>query len=73
MKTVRMTKDYDYFATPKYLVAYKAGTVVTRVPEAAVEAIIAAGAGEVVGEVADDEEDATEQPKPKRGNRRPAK
>lgn len=68
MKTVRIVKDFDYHATRKYVVAYKAGTTVTRVPEAAVQALVEVGAGEIVGETADEE--ATEQPKPRRGKRK---
>lgn len=68
MKTVRILKDWDYHATRKYVVSYKAGTTVTRVPEAAVTALVEAGAGEIVGETADDE--TSEQPTPKRGKRK---
>lgn len=69
MKTIRIIRDFDYHATRKYLVAYRAGTIVERVPEAAVEAILAAKAGEVV-ENGDTDEDVSEQPKPKRGAKR---
>lgn len=69
MKTIRILRDFDYHATRKYLVAYKAGTTVARVPEAAVEAILAAKAGEIAEDLPDDEP-ASEQPKPKRGKRK---
>jgi hypothetical protein len=65
MKTIRMLRDYDYQPTRKWMVALKAGHVVGRAPEAAVKAVVAAGAGEVVnapGEV--------NWPMPKRWGRR---
>jgi len=48
MKTLRMLRDYDYAPTRKWLMSFKDGTVVGRVPEAAVKAIVAAKAGEVI-------------------------
>jgi len=65
MKTIRMLADFDYAPTRKWLLALKAGHVVGRVPETAVRAVIAAGAGELVdapGEVL--------WPMPKRWGRR---
>jgi len=48
MKTLRMLRDFDYAPTRKWMVALKAGHTVARAPEAAVRAVIAAGAGELV-------------------------
>jgi len=48
MKTIRMLADFDYAPTRKWMVALKAGHTIGRVPEAAVKAIAAAGAGEPV-------------------------
>lgn len=47
MKTVKMARDYSYRATPRVFVQYIGGETYQRVPEAAVRAITAAGAGEV--------------------------
>jgi hypothetical protein len=48
MKTIRMIKDYSYRATPRVFLQYIGGCTYERVPEAAVRAILAAKAGEVV-------------------------
>jgi hypothetical protein len=50
MKTVRMFRDFDYRPTPKFLTAFKGGKTYSRIPEAAVKAIIEAKAGEIVTE-----------------------
>lgn len=59
MKTVRMTRDFDYHATGQNMVAYKADKTYERVPNAAADAIVAAGAGEVIGD--DNGETGTEK------------
>lgn len=59
MKTVRMIKDYSYRATPRVFVQYLGETTYQRVPEAAVRAIVAAGAGEIVNPAELTEIDAT--------------
>jgi hypothetical protein len=43
-----MIKDYSYRATPRAFLQYIGGCTYQRVPEAAVRAILAAKAGEVV-------------------------
>lgn len=48
MKTVRMIRDYRYRPARNVAVQYRAGMVYPRVPEAAVRAIVGAGAGEIV-------------------------
>lgn len=48
MKTVRMLRDFDYRPTPRVVVAYKKDKTYSRVPEAAVKAIVAAEAGQIV-------------------------
>lgn len=50
MKTVEMMRDFAYRPFPRrpILTAYLAGVTYTRVPEAAVDAIVSAGAGRVV-------------------------
>lgn len=48
MKTVRMIRDYRYRARRNVVVQYLGGAVYPRVPEAAVRAIVGAGAGEIV-------------------------
>jgi hypothetical protein len=45
-----MLRDFDYAPTRKWIMAFKDGTVVGRVPEAAVNAIIAAKAGEIAAD-----------------------
>jgi hypothetical protein len=50
MKTVQMLRDFNYCPTRRIAVAYLGGVTYPRVPEAAVRAIIKAGAGEVVTE-----------------------
>lgn len=50
MKTVTMERDFDYRPTKHLMRAYKGGKTYSRVPEAAVAAIVAAGAGRVVDE-----------------------
>jgi hypothetical protein len=65
MKTVRMLRDFDYVPTRKWLLALQAGYVLGRVPEAAVKAIVAAGAGELV-----DAPGEVNWPMPKRWGRR---
>jgi hypothetical protein len=67
MKTIRMLRDFDYMPVRKWLMAFKAGSVVSRVPEAAVEAILAAEAGEIVEDVP---EEAADAPKPRRRKRK---
>lgn len=49
MKTVTMSKDFDYRPRPGVVIAYLAGRTYERVPEAAVAAIRQAGVGEVHG------------------------
>lgn len=49
MKTVRMIREYRYRARRNVVVQYLGGKVYPRVPEAAVRAIVGAGAGEIVG------------------------
>ncbi|UPU01317.1 hypothetical protein J4G48_0031805 [Bradyrhizobium barranii subsp. apii] len=48
MKTILMTRTFDYRPRRAVIVVYAAGKRYERVPEAAVRAIVAAGAGEVV-------------------------
>lgn len=48
MKKVKMSRDFDYRPTSQRLTAFRAGRTYPRVPEAAAEAIVAAGAGEIV-------------------------
>jgi hypothetical protein len=48
MKTISMKRDYTYRATPRVHVQYVGGALYTRVPEAAVRAILAADAGSIV-------------------------
>lgn len=48
MKTIKMERDFSYRATSRAFVQYLGGTTYQRVPEAAVRAIVAAGAGEIV-------------------------
>jgi hypothetical protein len=48
MKTVKMERDFSYRATPRAFVQYLGGETYQRVPEAAVRAITAAGAGTIV-------------------------
>lgn len=48
MKTVRILQDFDYRVGRKWVMAFKAGSLVGRVPEAAAAAILTAGAGELV-------------------------
>jgi hypothetical protein len=48
MKDVVMERDHDYRAKARVFVAYKAGQIYRRVPEAAVRSIVAAGAGRVI-------------------------
>lgn len=50
MKTVEMSRDYDYRPTAQRLTAFKGGKTYEKVPNAAAEAIVAAGAGKIVGE-----------------------
>lgn len=73
MKTIRMLRDYDYAATKHFVLAYKADTIVERVPEAAVAMILAAGAGEIIdaGDDIADDEPLTESPKPKKRGAKP--
>ena len=54
MKTIRMTRDFDYWPVRQVVMAYRAGVTYERVPEAAVAKILAAEAGEIVlGDVAE--------------------
>lgn len=48
MKTVVMHRNFDYRPTRHLIRAYKGGQKYNRVPEAAVAAIVAAGAGRIV-------------------------
>jgi hypothetical protein len=48
MKTVAMMRDFSYRAKRTVFVQYLGGMTYTRVPEAAVRAIVAARAGKVV-------------------------
>lgn len=48
MKTVEMSRDYSYCATRHIVIQYIGGKIYRRVPEAAVRAIVAAGAGKIV-------------------------
>lgn len=45
-----MNRDYSYRAKARVFIQYIGGTLYRRVPEAAVRAIVSAGAGEVVVE-----------------------
>lgn len=49
MKTVYVTRDYDYRAHPRRLVRFLAGTTYSRVIERAAQAIESAGAGRILG------------------------
>lgn len=64
MKTIQFSRDFDYLATKHHIISYKAGSLVERVPEAAVAKILEAGVGEVVagGDVPEDEPAAEEKP-----------
>jgi hypothetical protein len=55
MKTVRMKRDFSYRAKRTVFVQYLGGVTYPRVPEAAVRAILNAGAGEIVVETRDDD------------------
>jgi hypothetical protein len=48
MKTIRMDRDFTYRATSRVHVQYLGSVTYTRVPEAAVRAIVAANAGNIV-------------------------
>lgn len=48
MKTVAVSRDFSYRAKRHVVVQYRGGMTYPRVPEAAVRAIVAAGAGKVV-------------------------
>lgn len=50
MKTIRMLRDFNYWPwkTRHVTIAYQGDHIYQRVPEAAVRAILAAGAGEIV-------------------------
>ncbi len=48
MKTVVMTRDYDYRPRSGVIIVYKGGRTYERVPEAAARGIRAAKAGEFV-------------------------
>lgn len=50
MKTVAVSRDFPYRAKRHVVVQYLAGMTYARVPEAAVRAIVSAGAGEIVTE-----------------------
>lgn len=45
MKTVTMTRDFNFRAEPRTFIAFKDGETYTRVTEAAAEAIVKAKAG----------------------------
>lgn len=53
MKTVSMQRSFDYRPKRGVIIAYLEGVTYLRVPEAAVRAILEAGAGKIV----DDEDD----------------
>ncbi|MBR0855664.1 hypothetical protein [Bradyrhizobium liaoningense] len=55
MKTVLMNRTFDYRPRRAVIVVYAAGQRYERVPEAAVRAIVAAHAGEVVAKPERDE------------------
>jgi len=48
VKTVLMSRTFDYRPRRGVIVVYAAGQRYDRVPEAAVRAIVAAGAGDVI-------------------------
>lgn len=48
MKTIVMTRSFDYKPRAGVIIAYCAGQRYERVPEAAVRAILKAGAGDIV-------------------------
>lgn len=48
MKTMFMKRSFDYRPKPGVIFAYEGGQRYERVPEAAVQAILRAGAGEIV-------------------------
>lgn len=48
MKDVRLDRDFTYKPKRNVHISYKGGITYHRVPEAAVRAIVAAGAGRVV-------------------------
>lgn len=50
MRTVKMTKNFDFQANPQAVVAFRDGETYERVTEAQAEAIVAAGAGEIIPE-----------------------
>jgi len=47
MKTITMARDFAYVPRPQVTIQYLAGRTYQRVPEAAVRAIISAGAGKI--------------------------
>lgn len=53
MKTVHMSRDFSYRVKSTVFVQYICGATYDRVPEAAVRAILAARAGEIVERVAE--------------------
>jgi len=55
MKTMKMNKDFSHRAAARVFVQYLADRTYDRVPEAAVRAIIASSAGEIVNPAAQDE------------------
>jgi hypothetical protein len=48
VKTVYMSRDFPYCPSPRVTLQYRAGVTYRRVPEAAVAAIKASGAGSVI-------------------------
>ncbi len=48
MKIVRLDRDFTYKPKRNVHISYRGGITYHRVPEAAVRAIVAAGAGEIV-------------------------
>lgn len=48
MKTVKMERSFDYRPKPGTIIHYRAEHTYERVPEAAAEAIKAAGAGRII-------------------------
>lgn len=54
MKTVAVSRDFPYRAKRHVVVQYLGGVTYPRVPEAAVRAIVHAGAGKIVEQEASD-------------------
>jgi hypothetical protein len=50
MKRVQINKDYDHIVDSMTTIAFKGGTVVEQVTDAHANAIVEAGAGEILGD-----------------------